>query len=480
MSGAKIVQHARAHILARCLSGMISCGCYSVSHERFTSSLLGLLTFRCERNHSTAVSLDALVCPKGCPTRAPLLGQLCDKDVRATYTVENGWQDKREIKLKSADLMELDQLPAPDIGDNDVLPEVLLTTLKKTSESLNAGNEIPPDTLIDPDGRIVAFSKQFGQKYAEELQEERKLLREIAKKDGKELASWKTCIWTALGCICIVACGIAPAFLLPNDLTEFLQSNYGRRSLRLLLSFAVGSLIGDVFLHLLPTIWADTQVDRLTAGAWTTAGVLLCFILEKLCLTSESGQRRICAILNLIANFMDNFTHGLAVGGSFLMDTKLGLLTTFSIVIHELPHEIGDFAILLSADFNRRSAVRAQLLTAIGGALGAWTALFLHNECAASAASQHILPFTAGGFINIALAQMLPELMKETDSRYQSIAIYQKETDIFSGFLYRMAKYFAVDVFLGWHYTNGCAESISSPLIMPFRRTGALCFNRHL
>lgn len=121
-------------------------------------------------------------------------------------------------------------------------------------------------------------------------------------------------------------------------------------------------------------------------------------------------------------------------------------MTTFSIVIHELPHEITDFAILLRADFNRWSAVQAQvsfkyfennleffkrvmcdesmkkthlqLLTAIGGALGAWAALFLHTECATSGTSQNILPFTAGGFINIALTQILPELMKETDSRY--------------------------------------------------------------
>ncbi|CAG9539898.1 unnamed protein product [Cercopithifilaria johnstoni] len=313
-------------------------------------------------------------------------------------------------------VQQLDQLPAPDFGGNDVLPRMLLTTLKKSGESLNI-RDIPPDTLIDPDGRIVAFSKRFGQKYAEKLQEERKFLQEITKKDCKELASWKTYLWTSLGCIFIVACGVFPAFLLPNDFTEFLQSNYGRRSLHLLLSFAVGSLIGDVFLHLLPTVWEDTQVDRLTAGVWTTAGVLFCFILEKLCLTSEFNQRRMCAILNLIANFMDNFTHGLAVGGSFLIDTKLGLLTTFSIVIHELPHEISDFAILLRADFNRWSAVQAQLLTAIGGAVGAWAALFLHSECATSGASQNILPFTAGGFINIALTQILPELMKETNSR---------------------------------------------------------------
>uniref|UniRef100_A0A915PKX0 Uncharacterized protein n=1 Tax=Setaria digitata TaxID=48799 RepID=A0A915PKX0_9BILA len=311
---------------------------------------------------------------------------------------------------------QLNQLPAPDLGGHDVLPEMFLTALKKSGGDLNTGSDMPPDTLVDPDGRIVAFSRRWEQKHVKELQGKKQLLEEIAEKNGKKIVSLNTYLWTVLGCICIVACGIVPAFVLPYDSRKFLQSNYGRRSLHLLLSFAVGSLIGDVFLHLLPAVWADAQVDRLTAGVWTTAGVSFCFVLEKLCSTSESSQRRMCAILNLIANFMDNFTHGLAIGGSFLTDPKLGLLTTFSIVIHELPHEISDFAILLRANFSRWSAIQAQLLTAVGGAVGACAALLLHSEYATNGASQSILPFTAGGFINIALAQILPELMKETDS----------------------------------------------------------------
>lgn len=58
----------------------------------------------------------------------------------------------------------MDQLPAPEFGDDDVLSKMLLTAFEKTDESLDTRSKIPPDTLIDPDGRIVAFSKRFGQK----------------------------------------------------------------------------------------------------------------------------------------------------------------------------------------------------------------------------------------------------------------------------------------------------------------------------
>lgn len=56
--------------------------------------------------------------------------------------------------------------------------------------------------------------------------------------------------------------------------------------------------------------------------------------------------------LNLLANGIDNFTHGLAVAGSFLVSTRVGLLTTAAILLHEIPHEVADFAILLRAGIN--------------------------------------------------------------------------------------------------------------------------------
>ena len=93
--------------------------------------------------------------------------------------------------------------------------------------------------------------------------------------------------------------------------------------------------------------------------------------------TSEKKDKpkHISGYLNLMANCIDNFTHGLAVGGSFLISFRLGALTTFAILVHEIPHEVGDFAILLRSGFNRWDAARAQLLTATGGIFGALVAV---------------------------------------------------------------------------------------------------------
>jgi zinc transporter 13 len=111
--------------------------------------------------------------------------------------------------------------------------------------------------------------------------------------------------------------------------------------------------------------------------------------------STKSKKIDITGYLNLLANGFDNLTHGLAVGASFLVSFKMGLLTTFAIVIHEIPHEIGDFAILIKSGFSKWEAVKAQVSIASVTVLGS------------------ILPFTSGGFLHIALVSILPELLNE-------------------------------------------------------------------
>ncbi|KAG7398945.1 hypothetical protein PHYBOEH_010050 [Phytophthora boehmeriae] len=123
------------------------------------------------------------------------------------------------------------------------------------------------------------------------------------------------------------------------------------------------------------------------------------------------GKKPIAAAgyLNLAADFSHNFTDGLAIGATFLRGT--GWTTTVAMLLHELPHEIGDFAILIQSGFTRREAMITQLITAIGAMIGTVIGLFM--EGAGDSSSVWISPFTAGGFIYIACTSVMPELLED-------------------------------------------------------------------
>ncbi|XP_058808031.1 zinc transporter ZIP13 isoform X2 [Phymastichus coffea] len=356
-------------------------------------------------------------------------------------------------------------------------------------------------------------------------------------------------LFSLLGSVMVGLSGVFPLLVIPIDEAADLKHGDGAKTLKILLSFAVGGLLGDVFLHLLPEAWENHSLankgnsssgvnhDSMSCGLWVLCGFLVFIIAEKMfssCQGSDEDEfmnseediaaaennnyseidlkydlvgnqmtklngfkknqqlnnvknglcnvevtkingfkkdqqlnglksslingnitkftdvqkheqpngfkkstngtkiaqqlvknkgaekhmkekpRHIAGYLNLIANCVDNFTHGLAVGGSFLVSFRLGALTTFAILIHEIPHEIGDFAILLKSGFNRWDAAKAQLMTATGGICGALIAVIFSGDAVESKTSW-ILPFTAGGFLHIGLVTVLPELLKETD-----------------------------------------------------------------
>lgn len=246
--------------------------------------------------------------------------------------------------------------------------------------------------------------------------------------------SW---IGAILGTVLVGLSGLVPMLIIPLEAGQNLRSAQGSKSLRLLLSFAVGGLLGDVFLHLFPesygalkTSGRNTHTGHLVMGLWILGGILTFLVLEKIFeYTDENDadnnnkgedclkKKKIVGYLNLLANCIDNFIHGLAVASSFLASLKMGVITTFAILIHEIPHEIGDFAILLKSGFSRWEAGKAQMWTASVGMLGAIAALSLDSVHSLEARTAWILPFSAGGFLNIALVSVLPELMSETDPK---------------------------------------------------------------
>lgn len=288
-------------------------------------------------------------------------------------------------------------------------------------------------------------------------------------------------VFAVIGSTLVGLSGILPLLVIPIEEGANLKSGAGSQSLRVLLSFAVGCLLGDVFLHLLPEVWGqhieidpETGHPSMSKGLWVLAGLLVFIILEKVfssfpdevdmeipktevstkqsngyilnnnvkeaCNGYANGHVpamktkqspledkiypvkpssiKVSGYLNLMANSFDNFTHGLAVGGSFLVSFPHGVLTTLAILLHEIPHEVGDFAILLKSGFTRWDAARAQLATATTGVMGALSAVMLSGATTTvEARTSWIMPFTSGGFLHIALVTVLPDLLQEKNPK---------------------------------------------------------------
>ncbi|KAI1902348.1 hypothetical protein AGOR_G00043840 [Albula goreensis] len=133
----------------------------------------------------------------------------------------------------------------------------------------------------------------------------------------------------------------------------------------------------------------------------------------------KSTDIKVSGYLNLAADFTHNFTDGLAIGASFLVGPTVGAVTTLTILLHEVPHEIGDFAILVQSGCTKKKAMCLQLLTALGALAG--TSCSLLAEGVGAAATAWILPFTAGGFVYIATVTVLPELLVGKSTLGQSV-----------------------------------------------------------
>jgi len=191
-----------------------------------------------------------------------------------------------------------------------------------------------------------------------------------------------------------------------------------RSALFILVSLAAGAMFGDAFIHLLPESFQKSG-DTLMPSLSVLAGILGFFVLEKFLLwrhqhTLESDNRiHPLGYMNLIADGVHNLIDGMMIGASYLISLPLGIATTVAVVFHEIPQEIGDFAILLHAGFTKRRALFFNFLSATLAIFGTAVASLVGSSVGSFSAV--MLPFTAGGFIYIAGSDLLPELQKELE-----------------------------------------------------------------
>uniref|UniRef100_A0AAY4C0Y7 Zinc transporter ZIP13 n=1 Tax=Denticeps clupeoides TaxID=299321 RepID=A0AAY4C0Y7_9TELE len=134
-----------------------------------------------------------------------------------------------------------------------------------------------------------------------------------------------TDVWlcSLAGSIAVGLSGIFPLLIIPIEAGAALKTADGCQKLKKLLSFAIGGLLGDVFLHLLPEAWSHICSPGQSQGLWVILGLLAFLLLEKMFPDEILSPSQTSGYLNLLANCIDNFTHGLAVAGSFLVSRKV-------------------------------------------------------------------------------------------------------------------------------------------------------------
>ncbi|MGZ4999667.1 MAG: ZIP family metal transporter [Methylomonas sp.] len=236
-------------------------------------------------------------------------------------------------------------------------------------------------------------------------------------------------LFTALGGVLSVLA--ASVFLLLSEQQRHHVLPHG-------ISFAIGALLTGAFCGLIPHAFEEVAPeDMSTLSATILAGILLFFMLEKLLIWRHchagnceahgeeshehhhghshqvSASHRPAGAFIILGDSMHNFVDGVLIAAAFLTDVQLGIVTSLAVAAHEIPQEVGDFAILLHSGYKRGEAlfynVLSSLATVVGGVLAYFSLGDLH----------HVLPYfltlAASSFIYIAVADLIPSLHQKTD-----------------------------------------------------------------
>ena len=178
-----------------------------------------------------------------------------------------------------------------------------------------------------------------------------------------------------------------------------------------LVSYAVGALLGVSMLAILPTALEELPSARVFGTL--LAGILAFFVLEKLvlwrhCHTHDCEVHDGSVFPVLVGDAFHNFVDGALIAVAVATSVPLGVTTAVAIAAHEIPQEVGDFAILLHAGYSRR---RALLLNAMSGlASGAGALLALGAVNVVPVVKPYCLALAAASFLYVAMADLIPGL----------------------------------------------------------------------
>jgi len=191
-----------------------------------------------------------------------------------------------------------------------------------------------------------------------------------------------------------------------------------------MVSLSVGVLLSVALLHLLPEAFEGAVGDAHVLFGLMLASLIGFFVLEKIALLRHShhhegdghhhhsGHDRHEAgrggVLILIGSSLHNLCDGVLVAAAFLTDPLLGVLTAASIIVHEVPHKLGDFVVLLNAGLARRRAFALILFTSLCSAVGGIIGYFVLQQ--AQGWVPYVLVVAASSFLYISVADLMPQM----------------------------------------------------------------------
>ena len=202
-------------------------------------------------------------------------------------------------------------------------------------------------------------------------------------------------------------------------------SSLGAHRVNTLISYAIGALLGAVFLEILPHAFEHADPHHM-AGT-VLVGILVFFVLEKLVLWRhchhdhcEAHEAHAPAhdhgrsgLLILIGDTFHNFVDGILIAAAFMESTELGIVTAMAIIAHEIPQEVGDYLILLHSGYSRLKALVFNLLSSLATLVGALLAYFALSDLHEWIPT--ILGLAAASMIYVAVADLIPGLHKRTE-----------------------------------------------------------------
>ncbi len=211
-------------------------------------------------------------------------------------------------------------------------------------------------------------------------------------------------VFSLLGSVGAIALA-GSLLLIPRDRREWF--------LPLLVSYATGSLLGAAFLGLIPRSLHRISPHR--GLATVLLGIVVFIVLEQIIVFhhshgEEADHQGNSGTLILIGDTFHNLVDGAIIAAGFLSSTQLGIAVSLSVIAHEIPHEVGDFAILLRSGFRTGRALLYNMLSGLAALLGAVLVYFFIAEI--ESVLPYIMAFAAASFIYIAIADLVPDLKK--------------------------------------------------------------------